>query len=204
MDSRKVFIVATSIAAIVTGAWLSWHMLRPVPVPQTATVLPMPAVLAEFSLLDQRGDPFTGDSLQGEWSLLFFGFTHCPDICPLTLQVLADARRQLQAAGQEPLPRIILVSVDPERDSPEIIGRYVASFGDGTLGVTGDLTELRKLTASLGIFFEKSVIGGDDYSVDHSAVVIVINPAGRFHALFGSPHDAAKIAHDLPLIMAAH
>lgn len=203
MDSRKYFILAAAIAGIATGGWWTWRVMQPAPLPQTATVLPAAAELADFSLLDQRGDTFTRASLEGKWSLLFFGFTHCPDICPLTLQVLADARRQMQAAGVVPLPQIVLVSVDPERDSPELIGHYIAAFGDGLLGVSGELTELRKLTTSLGIYFEKANIDGDNYSVDHSAVVIVINPEGRFRALFGTPHVAANIAHDLPIIMSA-
>ena len=201
MDSRKYFIIVTAIAAIATGSWLSWQVLQTPQKLQTATLLPAPAELAEFSLIDQHGNVFSRDSFKGEWNLLFFGFTHCPDICPLTLQVLAEARQKMQADGLDRLPRIVLISVDPERDSPEAMGHYVSHFGDGTFGVTGDLTELRKLTSKLGIYFEKSGIDGDNCSVDHSAVVIVIDPDGRFAALFGAPHHAENFAHDLPILM---
>jgi len=201
MDSRKYLLVVTSIAAITAGGWVSWRFLQPPPLPQFATVLPAPAELATFSLVDQYGNAFTRDSFKGEWNLVFFGFTHCPDVCPLTLQVLADARRQMQAAGSDILPRIVLISVDPERDTPDVIGQYVAHFGAATLGIGGELVELRKLTTGLGIYFEKSNVDADTYSVDHSAVVIVINPDGRFHALFSAPHHAENFAHDLPLMM---
>ena len=177
------------------------RVLSPPPLPQTATLLPAATDLAEFSLLDQDGASFTRSSLEGRWNLVFFGFTHCPDVCPLTLQVLAKARQQMLDAGQDELPRIVLVSVDPERDTPEVIGQYVSNFGADTIGVTGELSELRKLTDGLGIFFEKSGLDGDNYSVDHSAVVIVIDPDGRFHSLFGAPHQADNFAHDLPIIM---
>ena len=203
MDLRKTFIAGVAVIAILTGAWLSWRMVTTAPIPRTATVLPAPARLADFSLLDQDGNPFSRDSFGGQWDLVFFGFTHCPDICPLTLQVLADARRQIFAAGHQPLPRIVLVSVDPERDTPQIIDQYVNFFGDEVVGVTGDLAEIRKLTDGLGVYFEKSGVDDGDYSVDHSAVVIVVDPQSRFSALFSAPHNVANFVNDLPIIMAA-
>jgi protein SCO1/2 len=98
----------------------------------------------------------------------------------------------------------VLVSVDPERDTPELIGDYVDYFGDDNLGITGSLEELMKLTSGLGIYFEKQPAEGDDYAVDHSAAVLVINPDGGFHALFSGPHLVENYVHDLPLIMAGH
>ena len=201
MDSRKYFIISVALIAIVTGAWLSWRVMLPPPSLQTATLLPAPAALAEFSLLDQGGNAFSQHSFSGDWNLVFFGFTNCPDVCPTTLQVLATARKQLLADGLETLPRIVLVSVDPERDTPAIIGAYVAHFGAGIVGVTGTLEETKKLTDGLGIYFGKSGFDGDNYSVDHSAVVIVVNPAGQFHALFGAPHAAQNFVHDMPILM---
>jgi protein SCO1/2 len=203
MDSRKYFIVAVAIIAIVTGIWMTSRVLSPPPQPQTATLLPAATDLAEFSLLDQDGEPFTRSDFAGRWNLVFFGFTHCPDVCPLTLQVLANARQLMIDDGQEELPRIVLVSVDPERDTPAVIGQYVSNFGEDTIGLSGELSELRKLTDGLGIFFEKSGVDGDSYSVDHSAVVIVVDPDGRFHSLFGAPHKAENFAHDLAIIMSA-
>jgi len=202
MGPRNVFVAVVAIIAIATGTWLSYQLMSPPPAPQTATMLPAPAELAEFSLVDHNDRAIGREVFAGHWSLVFFGFTHCPDICPLTMRVLADARSQLANLGQDPLPRIVLVSVDPERDTPEIMSQYVGYFGDGNLGITGELEEIRKLTNGLGIFFEKSSVGGDDYSVDHSAVVLVTNPSGQFHALFGAPHDAENLVHDLPIIMA--
>ena len=201
MDSRKYFIAAVAIIAIVTGILTMSRLLSPPPLPRTATMLPAATELAEFSLLDQDGAAFTRSSFEGRWNLVFFGFTHCPDVCPVTLQVLAKARAQMLAAGRDELPRIVLVSVDPERDTPAVIGQYVSHFGPDTIGVSGDLSELRKLTDGLGIYFEKSGVDNDNYSVDHSAVVIVVDPDGRFHSLFGAPHEAGNFAHDLPIIM---
>ena len=203
MNFRKAFIVFASLAAITAGAWFSFQLASPPPAPGTATVLPATSELPEFSLLDQSGQVIGRDVFEGQWDLLFFGFTQCPDICPITLQVLADAQRQLANAGQDPLPRIVLVSVDPERDTPDVIGQYVGNFGDDSLGITGSMDELRKLTNSLGIFFEKSGPDEENYSVAHSAVVLLIDPDGRFHSLFGSPHVAENFVHDLPIIMSS-
>lgn len=202
MGPKNSFIASIAIIAIGTGAWLSYQVMSPPPTLQTATMLPVPGDLPDFSLIDQRGVTIGRDVFEGHWNLVFFGFTNCPDVCPLTLQALADAKRRLADAGQDPLPRIVLVTVDPERDTADVMSQYLAYFGDDNLGITGDLVELRKLTNGLGIFFEKSAIDNDNYSVDHSAVVLVINPNGKFHALFGAPHKAANFVHDLPLIIA--
>ncbi len=169
--------------------------------PQHATILPQPAPLSRFSLRDQNGAEFNNESLYGQWSLVFFGFTHCPDICPATLQQLAVARSRVLDEGASAFPNIILISVDPERDTPEVLSEYVGHFGAGVTGVSGSLDELRKLTASLGIFFQKSGTDNDNYSVDHSAVVIVINKNAELHALFSAPHHIDHFVEDIPLIM---
>jgi protein SCO1/2 len=200
MSPRNIFVAAVAAAAIVTGTWLSFKVASPPAAPQVATVLPAGNELPEFSLLDQSGAAIGRDVFQGQWDLVFFGFTHCPDICPMTLQVLADARNQLAAASFSPLPRIVLVSVDPERDTPENLAKYVDYFGEGNLGITGDLEEIRKLTNGLGIWFEKSG-DGEDYSVDHAAAVLVVDPKGQFRALFSAPHKADNYVHDLPIIV---
>ena len=197
----KNFVVAIVLAiALSAGIFVATRLQAP-PALNTAFVLPAATPLPEFSLVDQAGSVVTRDSFRDRWDLVFFGFTHCPDICPATLQILAVARNELAAAGQEPLPRIVLVSVDPERDTPELMGKYVDYFGDGNLGITGSLDEIRKLTSGLGIYFEKQAGESDDYAVDHSAAVLVINPDGEFHALFSGPHIIENYVHDVPLIM---
>ena len=203
MGPRNIFVAAVAVIAIATGAWLSYKMAAPPAQPRVATLLPGGVELPEFSLLDHTGSPIDRTVFDGHWNLVFFGFTHCPDICPITLQVLANAQRTLAEDGRDDLPRIVLVSVDPERDTPEIINKYVSHFGQDSVGITGELEEIRKLTDGLGVFFEKAG-DGDDYSVDHSSVVIVVNPDGQFHALFGTPHVAEEFTHDLPLLMSAY
>ena len=202
MGPRKFFIAVVLAVALAAGLVVSTQLNTPAKL-RTALVLPTPNALPEFELLDPLGHAVSRETFVGQWSLMFFGFTHCPDICPLTLQTLAAAQSELDAAGQQPLPRIVLVSVDPERDTPQLIGQYVAHFGAGNLGVTGSLEELTKLTSALGIYFEKQSGDADNYAVDHSAAVLLINPNGEFHALFSGPHVAANYVHDLPIIMEA-
>jgi protein SCO1/2 len=163
-------------------------------------MLPAAIELPQFSLLDQHGRTIGKDVFAGEWDLVFFGFTNCPDICPLTLQLLSQVKVRLAEAGHQPLPRIVLVSVDPQRDTPAAINSYISYFGKDHLGITGELDELRKLTRALGIFFENG--DGDNYAVDHSAVVLVIDPQSRMSALFSAPQRIDDLVHDLPLIMA--
>ena len=203
MQSRNIIIALVLGIAIAAGFALSLRDAREPVVSLTATVLPAGNELPDFALLDQHGAAVGRSVFEGQWDVVFFGFTNCPDICPATMTVLGQARRELDARGQDPLPRIVLVSVDPERDTPEAMARYVAYFGDDNLGLTGELAEIRKLTDALGVFFQKAGADGEVYGVDHSTVVLVIDPEARLKALFSAPHEVANLVHDLPLIMAS-
>ena len=200
MSPKNILIAIVLAVALAAGLVVATRLNTPAEL-KTALVLPAPNALPEFELLDPLGNTVNRETFLDQWSLMFFGFTHCPDICPLTLQTLAAAQGELDAAGQQPLPQIVLISVDPERDTPQLMGQYVSHFGDGNLGVTGSLDELKKLTSALGIYFQKQPGDTDSYAVDHSAAVLLINPNGEFHALFSGPHVAANYVHDLPIIM---
>tara|TARA_R110002049_G_scaffold118032_10_gene271946 strand:- start:6253 stop:6864 length:612 start_codon:yes stop_codon:yes gene_type:complete len=201
MSLKNLLIAIILGVALAAGIFLSVRMAGEASVPETATVLPSPVTLPAFSLVDHTGAAADESVFNGQWNLVFFGFTHCPDVCPLTLQTLAAANRQLADMGYDELPRIVLVSVDPERDTPGQLATYLKNFGDHNLGLTGDVAEIRKLTEALGIYFDKVDTDADYYVVDHSAVVIVIGPDGRYRALFSSPHKPEQFVHDLPLLM---
>ena len=201
MRARNLIAALVIGTAIAAGLALALRNGGEQASPIAATMLPAGNELPDFTLLDQDGMRVDRSVFVGQWDVVFFGFTNCPDICPATLTVLGQARRELGAGGQEPLPRVVLVSVDPERDTPEAMARYIGYFGDGNLGLTGDLAEIRKLTAALGIFFQKSGSDGSNYGVDHSTVVLVIDPQGRLKALFSAPHTVEDFVNDLPVIM---
>ncbi len=170
-----------------------------------ATVLPEPMLLPEFRLVDQDGNAFTRDSLMGHPSLLFFGFTHCPDICPATLQQLAVARREL--AGQRGdaggLPDIILISVDPDRDSAATLKAYTGHFGEGVSGLSGDAGELQKLTSALGIYYAREGTPGPDYTISHSTAVLLIDGEAKFQAIFRTPLDIESLVSDFNVLVDA-
>ena len=198
---RKTLAIVFLFAAFSGGAvFLYLALFGGKAEPAYATVLPITKPLPEFSLTDHEGQPFDRNSLRGDWHVLFFGFTHCPDICPATLQQLSIARERVTSAGGA-FPEIILVSVDPERDPPATMAAYVANFGDGVSGVTGSLDELTKLTGGLGIFFAKSDGSGDAYSVDHSAAVLVIDPDGNWNSVFSAPHTVDRFVSDIPILI---
>ncbi len=203
MGPKNLIVAIVLAIALSAGVFIAARLQAPAEL-RTAFVLPAPTPLPDFTLQDSAGGAVTRDTFRGRWNLLFFGFTHCPDVCPATLQVLSAARAEMLAGGQRPLPRIVLVSVDPERDTPELMSQYVDYFGDDNLGVTGSLEETRKLASALGIYFQKQPVDDGNYTVDHSAAVLLVNPDAEFQALFGGSHRVENYVHDLPLIMAAN
>lgn len=170
---------------------------------EAATVLPDPRALPAVALTDTRGRPFSLDALQGRFALVFFGYTNCPDVCPLTLAVLADAMRRLRAQAPDRLPAVVFVSVDPARDSPERIGAYLHGFDDSFVGATADDATLAPLLDALSVTVHKDLQGDGSYRVTHNGTIYVIDPAGRWTALFGgAAHRAETIVHDYLAIAA--
>lgn len=182
------------------GVWAAVSWLPPAaPAVETrvATVLPGGRDIAAFELRDHTGAVFASERLRERWSLLFFGFTHCPDVCPQTLLTLADAVARIEAAGVA-APQVVFVSVDPERDTPARLAEYANYFNPEFVGITGEHAELQKLTRDLGLLYVSQRQGEDDqdYQVDHSAALVLVNPAGRMQALFQAPHRPDAIADD--------
>jgi protein SCO1 len=196
--------VATALAAALAlgaGAWLAayWQgASRAVPAVQSGTLLGTPRPIAEFALTDHLGQPFDNDRLRGRWSLLFAGFTHCPDVCPTTLGVMKAVSQQLGAKA----PAIVLLSVDPERDTPAVLKPYVEHFGPNVTGVTGARESLDRLCESLGVAYVKIPGATDaDYTVDHTAALVLVDPQGRVAGYFTPPLKVDTLAADLTEII---
>ncbi len=202
---NRLFVVLAAAVALAAGLYLAIGLERASTAePRLATVLPDTIPVPGFTLTDHRGETRTEALFDGDWHLLFFGFTHCPDVCPTTLATLTTATRTLAKAGGSAIPGIVLVSVDPERDTVDALADYVESFGDAPLGLTGADSELKALTEPLFIYYRKVPLGDEgDYTVDHSSVVLLINPAGEFHALFSGALNVDDLVHDLALITGA-
>lgn len=200
----RLVALAVLVGALSAVAGVSlWKVMQgpPAPADLSIALYPEPRVVDDFTLIDDQGAPFSLENLRGHWTLMFFGFTNCPDVCPSALYDLNLVSESIEAAGGEPPPdvRVVFVSVDPERDTPEKMSRYLSYFNPAFTGVTGDPAQLEPLAMQLGIAFrvEDHEPGAERYDVFHSASFLLINPEGRVHGVFGAPHDAEKISRDL-------
>lgn len=202
--SQTILIVVVAVAALTLGV-LASHLTSRKEAPQIDGLLwPSGKPLAAVALEDHHRQPFTLDRLTGRWTLLFFGYTHCPDVCPVTMSVLKNAITVMAGSGTggEP-PQMVFVSVDPQRDTLEHLGAYVGHFSADFLGVTGSEANLKDFARQLGVLYllaEPDAEG--NYLVDHTAAVFLIDPRGHLVALFQAPHDAQRIARDVPRIRA--
>ena len=189
-----------AIVALAAGLLLSRALLTrapQAPALATGTVLTPSRPLPTVAFTDQDGAAFDGARLQGRWSLLFFGFTSCPDVCPATLTLLAQVEEQLADLPAERRPQIVLVSVDPQRDTTEQLAKYVRFFSPTFIGVRAEESEIDEFTRNLGVPVARTPTGEGAYTVDHSATIFAIDPLGRMRALFSPPHQAAALAADL-------
>jgi protein SCO1/2 len=163
---------------------------------QVMTLLPEPKPLTAFAFTDQENRVFDLSRLKGKWSFLFFGYTHCPDVCPTTLATLARAHENMakSKAGAEDV-QFVFISVDPNRDTAGKLRQYVTYFDASFLGVAGDDAQLGKLAGQLGAVYQLEVKpGADNYPVYHTAAVFLVDPRARYHAVFAPPLDAEGIS----------
>ncbi len=197
---RTLLFVAVAAAAAAAGAWLAAGLERTPPEPPriAGTYLEGGRPMADFNLLDHSGAPFTPKRFEDNWTLLNFGFTYCPDVCPQTLSALAMVVERMGERATGDI-EVAFISVDPERDTTEQLAGYVSFFHPRFTGVTGEMGEIRKLTGSLGIAHQRRDYG-DSYTIDHSAAILLINPEGKLQALFTPPHQPAAIAEDIAAI----
>jgi protein SCO1/2 len=193
--SRYWLIVAV-IAVVAAGAGMYVARMTggaPGPVLESGTFLPTPKTLAPFDLVDTRGAPASPATLAGHPTLVFFGFTHCPDVCPTTLALLADVQMKAAIPGL----KVALITVDPERDTPAQLGTYIASFGGDLIGLTGDARGIIDASRSFGVASSRVDLGSGNYTMDHSATVFVLDSQARIVAVFTPPLRAAALAGDL-------
>jgi len=199
---RSSIITAASIAVVAAIAAAVLYLsqpaapARPVPEELTNVILPEARPIEPFSLTDTRERPFNLESLEGKWSFLFFGYTHCPDICPTTLSTLRLMAKDLQKTPKYyDNTRYMFISVDPKRDSLKHLKEYVGYFHPDFLGATGSKAQIDKLAKQVGaVYMFDGDTSGDDYIVNHSATIVLIDPKGRWVARFNPPHKASELA----------
>ena len=213
---KTVFIAFLAFDVLVVIALIALFQIRGERDSQAAlreigvTIYPQARTLRDFQLLDQQGEFFTKVDLQGSWNLVFFGFTHCPDICPLTMAELGQFYAGLDF-NQDVKPRVLLVTVDPEQDNPESMAAYLANYNEEFIGLSGDPEQISQLAAQLYVGYGDAVESAaatatatashehdarpaeDDaaqgnYLIEHSAHIAVINPQGDYYAVMRAPH----------------
>jgi protein SCO1/2 len=195
MTTRRTWWIlgVAAVCAALGGFWLARELDSSGPELASGTWLPQPKPIADFNLTDNLGRPFSAHDLQGKPSLVFFGFTHCPDVCPTTLVKLAQIKKVVAIPGLQ----VLFVSVDPERDTPTVLGLYVHAFDPDFIGLTGDSQAIDRIAAEFGVAVNKVDLPGGDYTMDHSAVVFLLNDHGQIAGIFTPPFDIQRFAEDL-------
>lgn len=205
MFTRTTAYILIAALAAALGLWAAQHWFgnhaAAGPQLQAVKLFEQPRALPAFSLRQSDGTQLVPGELNGHWTVVFLGFTHCPDICPTTLAELAQAQKQWAALPDSTRPRVLFVSVDPDRDTPDRIGEYAHAFHRDTLAATADVPALEAFAKSLSLVFMKVPAAdgapADQYSVDHSAALAVLDPQGRMAGVIPPPLQPKAIAADL-------
>ena len=194
VGTLALFLLWLLLLAVVLVWWRS--AAKPVSTELKSILLPELRTLQPFSLSDQRRQPFTDSRLREKWTFLFFGYTYCPDICPTTLATLKQAIDLLKQSPQDAANvQVVFVSVDPDRDSPEALSKYMAFFDEAFIGLSGRRSQIDNLTAQTGAGYVKEPgRTSGDYLISHSASIFLLNPLGQLVAVFPPPLYADKIA----------
>ena len=194
---RTVIVVLAFIVLIVVGFILRIFqptILSPAEMQANGTmVFQQPRQVTDFSLVDHTGAPFTRESGTGQWTLVFCGFTCCPDICPTTMVELNQFMQLIEGTEVEDQFQVVMVTVDPGRDSVEQLASYVPFFNPDFLGVTGEFLDIHRFATELNTPFRRVPGGGENYQMDHSANIVLINPRGDYHGFVKAPLDLPKM-----------
>ncbi len=170
---------------------------------KVATLIPHDLkTIPDVSFIDQNGNEFSKKDFSGNWQLLFFGYTHCPDVCPMTMSLTDKISEQVNSGVSDNKLQIVFISVDPERDTPEHLREYVTFFNPEFVGLSSSDSTLQELTRTLGVVYQRveNAESPKDYLIDHSANLMLVAPSGEVVALFTAPHESDLIATDIFLI----
>jgi len=213
MKKSKVIIAAAIFSLSALGAMVANNMQQPsLPAFTTAYTQPEQITLPEFALGDAQ--EYTNALFTDKWSLLFFGYASCPDVCPTELYNLNNVAKIMADAGKA-MPQVVFISVDPQRDNNDMLTSYAHFYNDDFMGMTGSTSEIDKLVASFGVIYQKTFLANngkyisvpysapipedqrESYLINHSSRLYLVNPQGQYVAAFAPPHSANKIAEDL-------
>jgi protein SCO1 len=205
MFNRTTLLILLVALATGAGLWAAEYVYgggaSTGPELQTMRRLSTPRELPAFTLQQSDRTQLVPGELRGHWTVVFLGFTYCPDVCPTTLAELAQAQKRWATLPESTRPRVLFVSVDPERDTIEKLGEYAHGFHKDTLAATADIPSLEAFAKSLSLVFAKVPLGkdapADQYTIDHSAALVVLDPQGRMVGVIQPPLEPKAIAEDL-------
>lgn len=203
---QKTVLICVAAIALIVGALVNKAM-QPTPLDRKALsqdgifLFDSPRAIPEITLQSAAGGQWTTDDLRGQWNLLFFGYTFCPDICPTTMAELRQLAASLPAEEAARL-RVTMISVDPQRDTPRQMTEYLRFFSPDFHGASGDSQQLAQLAAALSIAYIEPDTSSANYLVDHSGQVVLVDPQGRYIGFIRPPLNPAKLSELLPRIMA--
>jgi len=200
--SHKIALLAAAVVAVCAGIVFG-ILPRSDDRPEIAGfVYPEPKPISPFKLAEHDGSSFDLEALRGKWSFVYFGYTHCPDVCPTTLAELGRVQKSLEEAGLDAGNQYFFVSVDAQRDTPQRLAQYVAFFNKKFVGATGTDEALTKFTQEAGVVYSfPQGRKGKNYAVDHSSTVALFDPNARLAAVFTSPHKAEEIVEGFRKIL---
>lgn len=203
---QKTVLVTVAAVALVIGVTVN-KIMRPAPLNQAQLaqagvfLFDAPRQIPDIQLTSAEGQDWGKTDLQGQWNLLFFGYTFCPDICPTTMAELRQLTHALPEEDREQL-QVTMVSVDPNRDTPEQMSSYLQFFDAGFAGATGDPAQLAKLAQALSIAYIEPDTSEANYLVDHSGQIVIVDPQSRYVGFIRPPLRPAELSQLLPRIMA--
>lgn len=200
-------VILLALAGLFSGIFVGQHMhfKKKIDVAQFhGTYLEQPRAVNQFNLIGIDGKPFNKDSLQGQWTLVFFGFTNCPSLCPTTMAEIGKMYRILEEKKVKNLPRVVMISIDPQRDDLAKLEHYVSSFHPAFFGARGEEPTVKAMTREMGIAYAKVLdkqSNPEQYDVQHSGALMLFNPQGELNAFFTTPHHADVLAEDYILLV---
>jgi len=195
MNRIPTVLLSLSLALAVLTGGLIWYVSDHFVSSEGSPTASAMVLGGPFKLIDQDGAVRTDRDFHGKFVLLYFGYSFCPDVCPTTLGVMSDALSKLDGKAQRIVP--VFVTVDPERDTPAALKKYLAAFGPRFMGLTGTVPQVKKMAHEYGVYFAKHPIEGGGYGVDHSSVVYLLGPDGKLVTFYDEQMTPDTLAKDL-------
>lgn len=198
-----MWLILVAALAAGSGLWLGNRYMTTTPQPklENAALYPQPRAIPAFHLTQANGKPLGLDDWRGHWNVVYFGYTNCPDVCPTSLAAFKQVWKDLGKNNLTDRVRFYFISVDPQRDTPEQLGRYVGFFSADFIAATGSDEELTPLTRALGLIYSRTTAANGNIEVDHSGSAVIVDPQARLVGMFRPPFSAPALGADLATLL---